>query len=395
MRADGDRMDYGTLQNKLNQAPFYIYGTGIVGISIYTALKAQYGVSPVSFLVTSLAGNPARIEEIPVQEAPEAALGGRLVLVAAPVEHHSAIGQTLQGLGAAENQIVYVDSALENQIMEGYYADLPEFKTAEAVLEELESADYEKKVERAAREDKEFCQAEGKSECSRLDIRIYQAKCHVDRPLAHEAAVSACICPIQVGAALTEQSVAELKDSAGDNISQKNRDYCELTATYYAWKNSEAAYKGLCHYRRVFALTDAELEMILGNHAADVILPYPTIHLPDISRQHSRYVSEPEWQAMRRALEECEPAYAADFERIFADRFFYNFNMLVARAEIFDAYAGWMFGILERAEEIIAQEGIAVTKRYAGYLGENLTTLFFRRNSEKFKIAHAGKLQLM
>lgn len=394
MRADGDRMDYGTLQNKLNQAPFYIYGTGIVGISVYYALKEQYGMTPVSFLVTSLAGNPSQIEEIPVQEALEAALGDGLILVAAPVEHHGAIGETLRNLGVSDEQIVFVDNALENRIMGAYYASLPEFETAGALLKEVAKADHEKTSEKAAEKEGESRQTEGKSERSRLDIRIYQAKCHVDRPLTQEETLPACICPIQVGAALTERSVADLKDNTGDNISRKNRDYCELTATYYAWKNSGAAYKGLCHYRRVFELDAFELEKLFEGGETDVILPYPTIHLPDISRQHSRYVSEPEWQAMCRAVEACEPSYAAEFDCLFSGRYFYNFNMLVAKAAVFDDYARWMFGILERTEEIIARDGIATTKRYAGYLGENLTTLYFRRNRERLKIVHTGRRQL-
>ena len=372
--------NYSNLIRKLHTISFHIYGTGIVGISVYTALKEQYGVTPVSFLVTTGEGNPSQIEQIPVQEAAGAFLDEKLILVAAPVEHHKAIGATLADLGVSENQIIYVDSVLENWIMGDYYASLPDFDTAGEYLgdRKISSEPGSSRGERAGHD--------------QADIRIYQAKCHVDRPLMNAVELSDCICPIQVGAELTEQSVAELKDNIGEHISQKNRDYCELTATYYAWKNSEAAYKGLCHYRRVFELSTTELETIFGSGTVDVILPYPTIHLPDIRRQHSRYITEPEWQAMRQAVEECEPAYAADFDRVFSEKYFYNFNMLVAKAEVFDDYARWLFGILERTEEIIAEKGIITTKRYAGYLGENLTTLYFRKNRDGLKMVHVGRI---
>lgn len=45
-------------------------------------------------------------------------------------------------------------------------------------------------------------------------------------------------------------------DNTGDNISSKNKAYCELTTQYWAWKNIDADYYGFCHYRRFLSLTD-------------------------------------------------------------------------------------------------------------------------------------------
>ena len=42
------------------------------------------------------------------------------------------------------------------------------------------------------------------------------------------------------------------KDNTGENISAKNPMYCELTGLYWAWKNLDADYLGLVHYRRHF-----------------------------------------------------------------------------------------------------------------------------------------------
>ncbi len=60
--------------------------------------------------------------------------------------------------------------------------------------------------------------------------------------------------PIQVGAALAEERLDMLQDSEGDNISEKNPWFCELTATYWAWKNAKADIVGIFHYRRLLNL---------------------------------------------------------------------------------------------------------------------------------------------
>ena len=59
--------------------------------------------------------------------------------------------------------------------------------------------------------------------------------------------------PVQVGS----EGKADLgyqKDNEGENISEKNPYFCELTGLYWAWKNLNADYVGLVHYRRYFSL---------------------------------------------------------------------------------------------------------------------------------------------
>ena len=57
--------------------------------------------------------------------------------------------------------------------------------------------------------------------------------------------------PVQVGSELND-NLGYQKDNDGENISKKNPYYCELTGLYWAWKNLDADYIGLCHYRRIF-----------------------------------------------------------------------------------------------------------------------------------------------
>ena len=60
--------------------------------------------------------------------------------------------------------------------------------------------------------------------------------------------------PLQVGEALhPDVDLGFACDNTGDNISDRNAYYSELTGLYWLWKNCDAEYKGLVHYRRHFA----------------------------------------------------------------------------------------------------------------------------------------------
>lgn len=79
--------------------------------------------------------------------------------------------------------------------------------------------------------------------------------------------------PIHVGKALHPNlELGFISDNIGDNISMKNPFYSELTAQYWAWKNLDTEYVGLCHYRRYFATeyTNHNIEEELDGY--DVIL---------------------------------------------------------------------------------------------------------------------------
>ena len=51
------------------------------------------------------------------------------------------------------------------------------------------------------------------------------------------------------------ENIDMLGDNTGDNISEKRESFSELTVMYWAWKNVEADYYGLFHYRRYFSFS--------------------------------------------------------------------------------------------------------------------------------------------
>jgi hypothetical protein len=60
--------------------------------------------------------------------------------------------------------------------------------------------------------------------------------------------------PIHVGSKNSKLNLEILRDDKySDNISDLNVDYCELTATYWAWRNCQSPFIGINHYRRLFS----------------------------------------------------------------------------------------------------------------------------------------------
>ncbi|MBD5445329.1 MAG: DUF4422 domain-containing protein [Lachnospiraceae bacterium] len=392
-------------------APFCIYGAGIVATSIYTAIKTLYNRTPLFFLISDVPEGkrdeePRQIDGIAVKRLSEwkselqaygkpdgSAISSALpeyYLILAPEIHHPSIVESLHSLNIEDSHICLFTNELENKFMEDYYSSLNGCKTVISVAGTDVSSE--------AGDDEIKQTSNMKSSNLQLpNIQVFQAKCHVDRLIKNVKENPSYVYPIQVGADLTDKIITELRDNESDNISTKNRNYCELTATYYAWKNSSAEYKGLCHYRRTFDISNEQMQALLDRQSEwDVILPYPSIHYPNISTQHLRYIKDADWYAMLTALKETAPGYLETYNNLVSsgEKYFYNYNMLIARAEVFDDYCSFLFKVLERAEELTKPKGADRADRFAGYMGENLTTLYFLKNRDKLKILYSGKLWL-
>ncbi len=211
---------------------------------------------------------------------------------------------------------------------------------------------------------------------------------------------------IQVGSTFAEKRLeGALYDNEGDNISDKNRNYCELTALYWGWKNSQAKIKGLCHYRRYFAAYDKV--NLFDNHfasvntatkymlsreqiekklqTADVILPMPYCPYPKTGYEDLLlYVYDKDIQQFREVLRESFPEYVDEFEAALTVKNMSYCNMMIAKADIYDQYCEWVFDILGKYEEKICLNGY--DKQHAriyGYISEILLNVWVKHHHLK------------
>ena len=223
-------------------------------------------------------------------------------------------------------------------------------------------------------------------------VSVYMAKSVVDKPLKNDIQnLSPYIIPIQVGAALTDERITNITDDTGDNISERNRHYSEITALYWIWKNGTADYLGLCHYRRLWKDLDVIADK-LQNDFIDAVLPLPTWVDGSVTEGHLKYYTPNVWEIMMNVLKIQSPAYYKAAQKIYNGNLFYASNMFIAKRHILHNLCLWMFPILMETEKIVGDLPDAYFNRYCGFCAEQLITLYFLYNKEKWRIAHADKI---
>lgn len=196
--------------------------------------------------------------------------------------------------------------------------------------------------------------------------------------------------PVQVGAA-GKESIGFARDDEGENISAKNSTFCELTGLYWAWKNLDSDYIGLCHYRRHFGgrgkgaplervLTATEAAALLAGR--DGILPRKRNYYIETLYSHYAHTCHVEpLDVAGEILAEKYPAYTAAFERLKTRRSAHMFNMLILKQEHLDAYCSWLFDILfELERRVDATAYDAFHARFFGRVSELLLDVWLEQN---------------
>lgn len=222
---------------------------------------------------------------------------------------------------------------------------------------------------------------------------VYVAKSAFDNPLRQSYKLKFYEKEIQVGAELTEKRVSPgvLTDNIGDNISDKNQQFCELTALYWIWKHAEEDYIGLVHYRRHFIMPDDWMERMYDN-GIDVILPVPLYVAPSLEENYKNRHDPSDWDFMMRYLKEKNEQEYQIAEKFFDKSNLYSpCNMFLMRKTVLDKLCGWLFPILFAVADHGGQKHDQYLNRYPGFISERMITFFFEKNRESFQIAYSDK----
>lgn len=191
--------------------------------------------------------------------------------------------------------------------------------------------------------------------------------------------------PLQVGSSLHEP-IGYARDNDGENISDKNPYFCELTGLYWAWKNLDADAVGLAHYRRHFGksrnllLDKNTAEKLLQQYAA--ILPKKrNYYIESLYSHYSHTLEQEPLDTTGIIIKELYSEYYPEFEKLHKRTSAHMFNMMIMQRKQFNDYCDWLFSILFELERRVPTEGMdAFHARFFGRVSELLLDVWINTN---------------
>jgi len=226
--------------------------------------------------------------------------------------------------------------------------------------------------------------------------------------------------PVRCGAVFDDKISDIPGDNTGDNISDKKSIYSELTVHYWAWKNIESDYYGLCHYRRHFNFSDKKLPVDLEGYIRLDCLSDKNIqqlgldnepHMREVIESYDMILTEPynfkslgyknvydqylhspkkDLDCMVDIIKEKYPDFLEATNQYLMNPTFYPCLMTIMKKEIYFDYCQWLFSILFEMENRIDWSNRSEDSfRAVAYVAERMLGIYYlylkKQNKYKFK----------
>jgi len=203
--------------------------------------------------------------------------------------------------------------------------------------------------------------------------------------------------PIYVGKAIGEDDILEdiQGDDEGDNISYKNKLYCELTGLYWLWKNVDADNYGLFHYRRFLDIKNKYPETVpihsidlsdwseesiseeMENY--DIILPVPMTMDMDVYEQYKICHVIEDFDVVLQIIKDDYPDFATCLDGFLYQRDMCIGNVFIMKKALLNEYCTFLFDILGKAEsKIDLSNRNSYQMRSLGFMAERIFNIFIR-----------------
>lgn len=355
----------------MNASKIYIYGAGDMGRALKKCIEdTPFQKKIAAFIVSDIAGNSNCVDDVPVMEIQSLEWNtDDLVLIAVHEKYLYDIMKKVQEYKINNVLTVSFDSDLWGEIRDIWF---------QKHLDKIVIPYYRLKKDDYG------------NESLAKSIHIYVVKSAYDKKLKREEYENKYELPIYVGAHYAESKSVNNRDDVGDNISEKNPKYCELTALYWIWRNDFSDIVGLSHYRRKFALCEQELEDFAKSNI-DIAVTIPVLNFDGVKQQYAKNHYEKDWNILLEGIQKLCPQYLQSAEEVGQGIYYYAYNMFIARREFVNAYCEWLFPILEYCEQQIGEKEDRYQNRYIGFLAERMLTIFLNYHKQDYKVCIVDK----
>lgn len=195
-----------------------------------------------------------------------------------------------------------------------------------------------------------------------------------------------------------------LADNTLNNISEKNKSFCELTGLYWMWKNTTDEYIGLSHYRRYFSkypqrksldlhtlltgkVTPVSVRLLneeLDNHADWIVSQPENSGAGSIYDSFAKYHHIKDLEITKQVLSEKYSDYIPAFDKVMSQQRSSFYNMFYTKRQQLDKYCSWLFDILfevERRTDISTYDNYQ--QRLYGFLAERLLNVYLVGSNQR------------
>ncbi len=368
---------------------YYIFGAHSRGQTLYEYLRKTDPKSIcLGFMYDNDEHNPSDVDGVPVYKI----TGGMLELEKTAVVYMGIRGDGFEHVSLllkkiGFDRVVPVSPAIDTELRNKYVRI--RFEDAGKVF--IKISDFSSQISDMSSVDeiKQSHQINGKENSA----IIYIAKILNDTQFTNPVTLHDHERIIQVGCALADNRdvSAIVFDNVGENISDKNRQFCELTGLYWLWKHAENDIIGLEHWRRRFILPDG-WDDIMKEQNIDVVLSVPLYLMPSLEGNFKTRHMPEIWDAMIDVMSEVHPDEVETVKEYFCENdLFTPCNMFIAKKDVICVYCEWMFPVVFKLHERIGEVDDKYQNRYPGFVAERLLSYYFDIRRDRYKVAYADK----
>lgn len=216
-------------------------------------------------------------------------------------------------------------------------------------------------------------------------------------------------------------------DDTGDNISRYQPYFSEFTVQYWGWKNLEADYYGLCHYRRYLSFADKHFPVIERNFVKEQLLDIgnmekyglldsrrmrevieghdAVLNIPaEVGNIHIRekcyqtvwelwaahdgfFIRKENLKALMEVIEEQEPAYLHSAKEYLYGSLHRGYNCYVLKIALFEELCRLQDSIMRHLFVKFLHDGTLIHyPRATAYMGEILYGIFCQKLVQESKL---------